>query len=851
MRGGQDGTKWPMRPGSTLLQLSRVPHPTVVSATLMTGNICRQMLKPMMAACLYKPFAFAHRSAPTDISLHLRHLALVYPQNTRMLNSFSKKLLQRQSVPGPVRKECENGHHQNGYLNGDGESFHENGGRVVQINERSHARDPDMEEVVRSPYYSEGFRFGDTTCTEAIFILDVQLNLQPHESGAPHISSTANWPTPPTTLLRDFIQFHKTVAGAICLDSDMARYAEIAYHPPPSHDAKDIPNHISRFESDTSGSSCRLPSSPQLAMLALNYDYAGTAMPFNARHNLGIQGLLPSAIETQDMQKRRALVQLRSKETPLEKYIFMAQLRNTNVRLFYRIVCDELEELAPIIYTPTVGKACLEYSNIYPFLAPPGVPDGLYLTLSDLPNLTSVIRNYRPFPTDPSMTPQIAVISDGSRILGLGDLGVNGMGIPIGKLQLYVAGAGIDPRRTLPIVFDVGTNNETFLNDEFYLGVKHKRPSDEIFYPAVDAVLRALHEVYPDLLIQFEDWSSEHAFELLERYQNKIFCFNDDIQGTGAVILSGFINALRIVKEKDNVQPKDHRIVFFGAGSAGIGVAKQLLDYFVLEIGMPEEEAKRLFWIVDSKGLITQDRGDRLAQHKVYFARTDNNGRQFKELFDVVEYVKPTVLIGLSAVPRTFDETVLRRMGELNKQPIIFPLSNPMTQAECSYEEAMVHTKNRCIFASGTAFPVYTVPETGEKRIPGQGNNMYIFPGLGLGSIVAKPKHITNKMVFASAVALAKALTEEEIAQNLLYPSLTRIRQVSAQVAAAVCVQAVQEGLATDPDVLGYIPTDDAETTQHRGPGWERLIKFMESHMWRADQDGYGADKLVVNRSRM
>lgn len=301
------------------------------------------------------------------------------------------------------------------------------------------------------------------------------------------------------------------------------------------------------------------------------------------------------------------------------------------------------QELAPVIYTPTVGHACVEWSNIYPFLAPPGTPDGLYLTQADLPNIKEVIRNYRPFPADPNpFSPEIAVISDGSRILGLGDLGVNGMGIPIGKLQLYVAGAGIDPRRTMPIMLDLGTNNDKYLNDEFYLGVRSKRPDDNMFYDAVDQVLSALYSEFPELLVQFEDWSSEHAFGLLEKYQHKTFCFNDDIQGTGAVILSGLMNAYKIVAREDNVQAKDQRIVFFGAGSAGIGVAKQIKDYFLIEHGFTEEEARKVFYIVDSKGLITNDRGDRLAEHKKYFSRDDNNGQQFKDLLDIINYVKPT-----------------------------------------------------------------------------------------------------------------------------------------------------------------------------------------------------------------
>ncbi|CAG8470830.1 5293_t:CDS:2, partial [Acaulospora colombiana] len=553
--------------------------------------------------------------------------------------------------------------------------------------------------------------------------------------------------------------------------------------------------------------------------------------------SLKIAGLLPTAVESLGQQKRRAMQQLHSKSTDLEKYVFLAWLRNTNVRLFYRIVTDELEEITPLIYTPTVGTACLEYSHISPFLAPPGVPDGLFLSIDDLPNLTHMIENYNPYPFDKSLTPQITVITDGSRILGLGDLGVNGMGIPVGKLQLYIAGAGIDPRRTLPITLDLGTNNEKNLNDEFYLGLRRKRANDHEFYPFVDAVIKSLTEVYPDILIQFEDFSSEHAFGLLNKYRENTFCFNDDIQGTGAVILSGFINAVKLV-EKD-VAPTQHRILFFGAGSAAVGVAKQLLEFFKTEHGMSEEAARELVWLVDTKGLVTQDRGDKLADHKVYFARSDNEGQQYKTLLDVIEYVRPTALIGLSSTGGVFDEEILERMGELNNNPIIFPLSNPMVNAECTFEDAMRATNNRVIFASGTAFPHYVEPDSGRIRYPGQGNNMYIFPGLGLGAILARPSKITDRQIYASASALAASLTKEEIAQDLLYPVLKRIRHVSAEVAAAVIVEAVDEGLARNHEVISMVRGSCAEMKTRRGRKWEKLVKYVEGQMWNPNDERF------------
>ncbi|KAI9319160.1 malic enzyme [Dichotomocladium elegans] len=559
------------------------------------------------------------------------------------------------------------------------------------------------------------------------------------------------------------------------------------------------------------------------------YYNQGTALDIESRNRLGLRGYGPVAVEDIELQKMRALKQLRSKSTPLDKYLFMAQLRNSNIRLFYKLVCDELTEIAPIIYTPTVGEACMEYSNIYPFLGPPGAPDGLYITINDLPYIKEILQNYRRGPDGVVNNPDITVITDGSRILGLGDLGMGGIGIPIGKLQLYSGAAGIDPRKTLPIVLDFGTNTERYLNDPLYLGLKQKRPSEEEFYSAMDKVMEGLYDAFPDILVQFEDFSSEHAFGLLEKYQNKYFCFNDDIQGTGAVILAGFINAVREAKEKVGLNPEDHRIVFLGAGSSAIGVAKNILTYFMREHGFTEEQAKGIFYLVDSKGLITQDRGDKLAQHKVYFARSDNEGKQFKDLCDVIEYVRPTALIGLSAQYQAFTQKAIQKMATINKLPIIFPLSNPMTNAECTFEQAMINTNNQVLFASGTAFPPFRLPN-GELKYAGQGNNMYIFPGLGLGAIIAKASHVSDSMVYETAKGLAASLNDQEIKDGNLYPSLDRIRPVSAQVAAAVCRQALKEGLTRSPELLHISKT-------HTGQAYEdALMAFVTSHMWDPNQ---------------
>ncbi|CEI98920.1 Putative Malic enzyme [Rhizopus microsporus] len=522
------------------------------------------------------------------------------------------------------------------------------------------------------------------------------------------------------------------------------------------------------------------------------YYNTGTSLPLNVRQRLSIRGQSPAVVETTEQQAERALRAIRSKSARLDKYMFMAQLRQNHTRLFYKLVTDHIEEFAPIIYTPTVGEACQRFSDLYPFIHTPGTPDGLYITLDDLSHLEEIMIDYKKRSGE---APDISVITDGSRILGLGDLGVNGMPISLGKLQLYVAGAGIDPRKTLPIVLDFGTNNTSLLNDPLYLGKRTQRPDDATFYAAVEQVLDALCRTFPEILVQFEDFSSDHAFGLLERHRQRRLCFNDDIQGTGAVILSGLINAFR------QTSTQDHRILFYGAGSAAIGVARQIQDYFQTVHGMTEEEAKKLFYVCDSKGLVTADRPD-LAPHKVYYARQDY--RSIRSIDEIINTIRPTALIGLSSSPGAFTPQVLSRMGQINDKPIIFPLSNPATKAECTFEDAMKAT-DKVLFASGTAFPPY------EGRVPGQGNNMYIFPGLGLGAILSRPTYITDRIMLRASVALADSLTEKERNQGHLYPDLHRIREVSATVAAAVCDQAVKDNVATHPrlksikDYLGYV----------------------------------------------
>ena len=419
-----------------------------------------------------------------------------------------------------------------------------------------------------------------------------------------------------------------------------------------------------------------------------------------------------------------------------------------------------------MIYTPVVGEACQRWSEIYQ------QAEGMYLSFEDRGHLASVIQNW------PQPSVEITVITDGSRILGLGDLGVNGMGIPIGKLALYTACAGIRPECTLPLTVDLGTSNKAFQEDPLYMGSRRDKVTPEEEQAFLDELMAALKERWPDIVIQFEDW--KNPFPSLARYRENYAMFNDDIQGTGAVIMGGIIGAVK----ESGISPRDHRAVFLGSGSAGVGVAKQIVAYFMHE-GLSEDQARSCFYLVDSKGLVTSDRGDKLADHKIYFSRTDNNGQQFKSLEEVTEHVRPTILMGLSTIGGAFTPELLTKMGQWNERPIIFPLSNPFSKSECTFEDAVKFTDGRALFASGSPFPPHTfTSSTGETKTlhPGQGNNMYVFPGIGLGTILCKAIQVTDGMIYASGESLSTALTKEELDMGCLYPEITRIREVSVRV---------------------------------------------------------------------
>lgn len=513
----------------------------------------------------------------------------------------------------------------------------------------------------------------------------------------------------------------------------------------------------------------------------------GTGFPDSERDTLGLRGLVPPQVVSIDDQSLRALENFRRKENDLERYIHLETLHDRNETLYYRVLLEHIRELTPIVYTPVVGKACQQFGHIYRRAR------GMYFSARNLPYFHSMVHNW------PEEEIDIVVVTDGSRILGLGDLGTNGMGIPIGKLSLYVVGAGIHPRRTLPVMLDVGTNNAELREDPLYLGERRARLSDAEFYRVVEAFVTAVHERWPHALIQFEDFSNNHAFPLLSRYRNRVLSFNDDIQGTGAVTLAGIMGAMRVTGQSLAQQ----RVVFQGAGSAARGIADQIVTGMMEQGGLSLEQARRRIWWVDSRGLVTRDRLADLAEHKRDFAQP---APPLGGILEVVAEVRPTVLIGVSGQPGAFSEAVIREMHSHTPRPIVFPLSNPTAKAECTAEQAYDWTRGAALFASGSPFP----PVTYEGRIfvPGQCNNMYVFPGVGMGAVACRAKAVTDRMFHTAARALAEQVSDDSLAAGRLYPDLNIIREISAQIAAAVCEVAFEQGIAgieRPDDLLRYI----------------------------------------------
>jgi malate dehydrogenase (oxaloacetate-decarboxylating)(NADP+) len=511
----------------------------------------------------------------------------------------------------------------------------------------------------------------------------------------------------------------------------------------------------------------------------------GTAFTEAERETLGLRGLLPPRVFSQAQQESRILESFRGKSSPLEQYIYLSGLLDRNERLFYRSVVDNIEEMMPVIYTPTVGEACRRFGAIFRRAR------GLYVSIEDRGRVAAVLRNW------PEREVRIIVVTDGERILGLGDLGAHGMGIPIGKLSLYTACAGVDPSHCLPVTLDVGTEREELLNDPMYLGLQRHRARGAEYEALVEEFVNAVQEVFPGCLIQFEDFATENAIRLLARYRDRVCSFNDDIQGTAAVTLAGLYSSGRLSGRRLT----EERVLFLGAGSAATGIADLVVGAMGHE-GLAEAEARKRCWFIDSKGLVIRSRTD-LADHKKPYA---HDHPPAADLLAAVESLKPTALIGVSAQPNTFTEPVVRAMASAHERPVIFPLSNPTSKSECSAEQAWRWTEGRAIFASGSPFPVHTMG--GNTLVPGQANNAYIFPGLGLGVLAVRARRVTDAMFHAAARALAVQVSPESLAHGTLFPPLPTIRKVSAGVAVAVAEVAYDAGLAAlkrPADLRGFI----------------------------------------------
>jgi malate dehydrogenase (oxaloacetate-decarboxylating)(NADP+) len=531
-----------------------------------------------------------------------------------------------------------------------------------------------------------------------------------------------------------------------------------------------------------------------------------TAFTEAEKRALGIVGLVPDVTETMDVQLSRVMAQLGHKTTDLERYIYLVNLFDHNETLFYRTVMSDPARFLPIVYDPTIGEACLKFGHIY------RQTRGMYLSMTRRGSVKEILRNW------PQKDVRFICVTDGGRILGLGDLGANGAGIPIGKLQLYTACAGVPPQYLLPMYLDAGTKNEQYLHDPLYLGMRKTRPPTEELYSFVDEFVEAVQEVFPKCCVHFEDWTGVDAIHLLERYRDKYCVYNDDVQGTAGITLAGMINAVKI----KGTRLKDEKYLFLGAGSAGIGLANLLCSALVAQ-GMTLKEAQSRVYMFDVNGLLESTRTDLVDFQRPYAHRHAPT----RDFVAAIESIKPTTIIGVSTVGGAFTQEVIEAMSRINERPVVLALSNPTEKAECTPEQAYTWSKGKAIYAAGVQFP--PVHLNGQTFLPGQANNFYIFPAVGMAIFATQALRVTDEMFIEAAGGVADQVAPELLRQGLLYPPQANILETEIQTAARVATLVFDSGLARVPR-----PAD--------------MVAFIRSHVYKPEYPALAAAEATRGR---
>lgn len=509
------------------------------------------------------------------------------------------------------------------------------------------------------------------------------------------------------------------------------------------------------------------------SLLANPMKTKGTGYSADERSALHLKGLLPARTMTIEQQAQCVIEMLGCFETGFQKALYLQSIHASNATLFFYLLVHHVADVLPIAYTPAVGDVCLNFSHCWRY------PQGLFLSIEDAGKIGEILENA------PQRDVDMIVITDGERILGLGDLGINGMAIPAGKLGLYTAFAGVNPERTLPVTLDVGTNNPKYLNDPLYLGNPHERVRGKAYFDFVNEVFEAIYRKWPNCVIQFEDFGNINAFKLLDYHSRRHCCFSDDIQGTGAIVVAGMMSAVRVKK----TALKDERVLFFGAGQAGCGSAEQLVEAIVQE-GGDREKARGQMFLYDIDGLVTVHRASLPDEHRPFAKAMP----EIRNLAEAVRTIRPTALVGLSTAGGAFTEEVIRAMAEINEQPIIFALSNPNSKSECSAEEAYRFSDGRALFASGSPFG--PVEYQGRTLIPRQGNNAYIYPAIGLAGLLGRLRTIKPEYLLIASRTVAEMVTEEDLRQGSLYPPFEIVRTVCRNIAANIIRQAIADGNA-------------------------------------------------------